>query len=389
MTTPLLPGARLGVVGGGQLGRMFTWAAQRMGYRVTVLTPDPDSPAGLVADEVLPGALDDPEALERLARDVDAVTFEFENVDVDALGGAESRCPLRPGRHLLEVARDRRLEKATFARLGLPLPALAVIECEGDLRGARERVNTDAVLKTALSGYDGKGQRRVRPSDDLAAAWSDLGRVPCVLEAHVSFEAEISVVGARGLDGELALYEPVWNAHADHVLDVSVVPAPVSPKVAAEARRIAASLLEELDVVGVLCTELFLLPDDRLVVNEMAPRPHNSGHLTIEGHACSQFEQQVRALCGLPLGSCDRVAPAAAMANLLGDLWSGGEPDWSAAHGIPGARVHLYGKREPRAKRKMGHITATGATPAEAEERVRRARELLVAGRTAAAGTSR
>lgn len=377
MSAPILPGATLGVVGGGQLGRMFVAAAHRMGYRVAVLTPEPDGPAAQVADHVVHGRLDDPDAVRALARRAAVVTVELEDVDVPALATVEPHGLLRPGLGLLGVARDRRREKETFARLGLPLPAVARVEHEADLAAALRRVGGPAILKTALSGYDGRGQRRIATAEELARAWSELGRRPCVLEAVVPFAAEVSVVGARGHDGALALYEPFQNAHADHVLDVSVAPAALPPRVAAEAQAIARALLEGLDVVGVLCVELFLLPDDRLLVNEIAPRPHNSGHLTIEGHATSQFEQQVRAACGLPLGSCERVVPAVAMANLLGALWEPTTPDWSAALATPGVSLHLYGKVAAARGRKMGHVTAEGPDAREAERRVRRAREQL------------
>lgn len=377
MSQVLLPGATLAVLGGGQLGRMFTEAARRLGYRVHVLDPNPEGPAAQLADEVVVGGLDDPEAVERLARGADVVTLEFENVSDGALEAATAHAPLRPGLSLLHAARDRRRERATFERLGLPQHAHAILEAEADLEPARRRVPGPGVLKTALSGYDGKGQVRVERPEDLADAWAELKRVPCVLESRVEFVAEVSVVGVRGLGGETALYEPVLNHHENHILDVSVVPAPVPGAVADDAREIARKLLEGLDVVGVLCVELFLREDGGLLLNEIAPRPHNSGHLTIEAHASSQFEQQVRAISGLPLGSTERRVPAAAMANLLGDLWNDGEPDWRAALAVPGAALHLYGKVDPRPGRKMGHITATAPTAAEAEERVRRARAAL------------
>ena len=377
MSEPILPGASIGVVGGGQLGRMFAASARRMGYSVLALTPDARDPAAQWADGIVEGALDDPDAIERLARQVESLTLEFENVDIRALAAAEGLAPLRPGLRLLELARDRRLEKTGLAKLGLPVADFAVIESDADLAPAAARVGMPAVLKTALSGYDGKGQRRVEASSQLEEAWDGLGRRPAVLERRVSFVAEISVIAARGHDGEVALYDPIWNDHVDHVLDVSIAPAPVTAEVAAEAARIARTILQGLDVVGVLCVELFLLEDGRLLVNEIAPRPHNSGHLTIEGHACSQFEQQVRAACALPLGSSERTVDAVAMANILGQHLAPGPPNWEAALAVPGVRLHLYGKAEARPGRKMGHLTAVASTPEQAAQRARLARARL------------
>ncbi len=378
MTVPIQPGATLGIVGGGQLGRMFVAAAHRMGYRVCVLCPSPEEPAGQVADELVRGELADGDAVAKLASMTDVITLEFENVNVDALARAEGHAWLRPGLSLLEVARDRRREKRTFASLGLPLPRFAVIESEEDCERTGADFPMPAVLKTALAGYDGKGQRRIESPEALGAAWKELGQVPTVLEAFVPFVGELSVVGVRGHDGEIALYEPCHNTHVDHVLDLSLAPAPLSPEVTREAEEITRALLEGLDVTGVLCVELFLLEDGRLLVNEIAPRPHNSGHLTIEGHATSQFEQQVRAACGLPLGSTRRVVPSVAMCNLLGDLWQAGPPNWPGALAVPGANLHLYGKSEARPGRKMGHITAVGADPEEARSRALEARARLL-----------
>jgi 5-(carboxyamino)imidazole ribonucleotide synthase len=376
---PILPGAEIGVLGGGQLGRMFTMSAARLGYRVAVLAPDDDTPAGQVACREIRAPYDDLDAVERFARSVSVVTFEFENVPRETGEAAARFAPVRPAGSLLATTQDRIREKAALRRLGLPLPANAAIETEADLAAAVAAIRGPCVLKTAAWGYDGKGQRRLASAADAPQAWREMGSPRAVLEAFVPFRSELSVVGARGLDGAIALYEPFANRHVDHVLDVTVCPAAVPAATRAAALDIARTVLEELDVVGVLTVEMFVLDDGGLLVNELAPRPHNSGHVTLDAHACGQFEQQVRAVCGLPLGDTDRIAPAAAMANLLGDAWAGGTPDWAAALAEPGVRLHLYGKADARPGRKMGHLTAFGRDAADAERRVRAARTRLTA----------
>jgi len=377
MSGPILPGAVLGVLGGGQLGRMFTLAARRMGYRIDVFAPEDDTPAGQIAYREIRADYDDLDAVERFARAVDVVTFEFENVPSRTAEAAARHAPVRPAGSLLHLTQDRGREKEGLRKLGLPTAPFAHVSGPAALATAAAAVGFPAVLKTCAWGYDGHGQRRVEDLAQLEQAWKALGQVPCVLEGFVPFAAELSVVGARGLDGAIALYDPVLNRHSRHVLDVSLCPAPVPEAVRRAAGEIARTVLDGLEVVGVLCVELFLLDDGALLVNELAPRPHNSGHLTIDACACSQFEQQVRAVCGLPLGSSERSVPAAAMANLLGDLWQAGTPDWAAALTDPHVRLHLYGKDEPRPGRKMGHLTATGATLAECERRVTAARAAL------------
>ena len=376
---PLLPGATLGVLGGGQLGRMFAQAARRMGYEAAVFTPEDDSPAGQVATRVERADYDDLEAVARFAASVDVVTFEFENVPSATAEAAARHAPVRPSGELLHTTQDRLREKRALDGRGIPVARFAEISTADDLVAAAETVPGAGVLKTASWGYDGKGQRRVAGADELAAAWAELGSQPAVLEGLVPFEREVSVVGARGVDGQVALYAPFENDHSNHILDVTLWPARLDDATRARALELGRAVLEGLDVVGVLCIEMFVLPDGELVVNELAPRPHNSGHLTIEGHAASQFEQQVRAVAGLPLGAVEPQRPAAAMANLLGDLWADGEPAWDAALAVPGVRLHLYGKRAARAGRKMGHLTATADSLEEAEARVRRAREALTA----------
>ncbi len=377
MSSALPPGAVLGVLGGGQLGRMFTLAARRMGYAVSVFAPEDDTPAGQIAYREVHAPYEDLDAVERFAREVAVVTFEFENVPAATAQAAARHAPVRPSGRLLHLTQDRIREKRELTAHGLPVAPFAVLRSAADLDAAAAGVGFPAVLKTASWGYDGHGQRLVAGVEELEPAWRALGEVPAVLERFVPFAAELSVVGARGLDGTVALYEPVLNRHRDHVLDLTLCPAPVSSRVRAEALAIARQTLERFDVVGVLCVELFLLADGALLVNELAPRPHNSGHLTLDAHVCCQFEQQVRAVCGLPLGSTERKVPAAAMVNLLGDCWSEGAPDFAAALADPGVRLHLYGKREARPGRKMGHLTVTDATPENAERRALAARAAL------------
>ncbi len=377
MTAPILPGATLGMLGGGQLGRMFALAAKAMGYRVAVLVPEHDSPTAQVADIAHEAAYDDVEAVERFASGVSVVTYEFENVPSAAVEAAQRHAPVRPGRELLHAVQERSREKEALAGLGLPVAPFAVIDSEADVPHAGTQVGFPSILKTAAWGYDGKGQRRVTSPEDLASAFDELGSVRTVLEREISFVAEASVIGARGVDGGIAVYEPFLNHHANHILDVTVVPAGLAPGTRAAAEDAVRTILEGFEVVGLLCVELFVLEDGSVLVNEVAPRPHNSGHVTIDAHATNQFAQQVRAVCGLPLGSTDLVVPAAAMANLLGDLWRDGEPDWAAALGTPATALHLYGKAEPRTGRKMGHVTASGADPSEAEARARSARNAL------------
>jgi 5-(carboxyamino)imidazole ribonucleotide synthase len=373
----LPPGSTLGVFGGGQLGRMFGIAARQLGYRFAVFSDDVDGPAAQVADWSVTGAYDDEAAVEDFARRVDAVTFEFENVPAIAGKAAARHVPVRPDGSLLHTVQDRLREKQGLVGLGLRVAPFASITSDEELAEAAAAIPGPGVLKTSSFGYDGKGQVRVASAADLPAAWESLGRVPAVLEELVPFTEEVSVVAARGVAGEVSVYEPFSNEHVNHILDVTVCPAQLDTHVDAEIQRIASRVLEGFDVVGVLCIELFLLEGGGVLVNEIAPRPHNSGHLTVDAHLCSQFENQVRAVAGLPLGSGARTGPPAAMANLLGDIWEGGEPDWAAALALPGVSLHLYGKAAPRPGRKMGHLTATAETAELAALRVRAAREAL------------
>jgi 5-(carboxyamino)imidazole ribonucleotide synthase len=376
VTSPILPGATIGVLGSGQLGRMLAIAARRMGYRVHTYSPEADTPTGQVADREVVGAYNDLAAVHAFAREVDVLTFEFENVSTTAVETAAELVPVRPRGTVLYTTQNRLREKIWLDQHGFPVAPSVPIRSTADLDDGLQAVGYPAVLKTAGFGYDGKGQSLIARPEDAAPALAALGGQAAILEAFVDFEREVSVVAARGLDGAFAHYGVVQNEHARHILDVTVAPASVPQVVAEEAETIARGILEALDVVGVLCVELFLTRDERLLVNELAPRPHNSGHFTFDACVTSQFEQQLRAVCGLPLGSTEQLRPAA-MANLLGDLWEQGEPDWAAACAFPDVKLHLYGKRDPRPGRKMGHLTALAATAREAERLVIAARAAL------------
>jgi 5-(carboxyamino)imidazole ribonucleotide synthase len=375
----ILPGATVGVLGSGQLGRMFAIAARRMGYRVHTFSPDYDTPTGQVADKEVAAAYDDLDAVRDFARGVAVVTFEFENVPAATAETAAQHAEVRPAGTVLHTTQNRLREKGFLARAGFPVAPFAPVRSAEELESALAEIGCPAVLKTADWGYDGKGQAKIGRPEEADSAWKSLGiggTREAILEAFVDFEREVSVVAARGLDGSFAAFGLFANDHRNHILDVTVCPAPVSPKVEREAVEIARGILEGLDVVGVLCVEMFLTRDGRLLVNELAPRPHNSGHLTFDACVTSQFEQQLRAICGLPLGSAELLRPAA-MANLLGDLWSAGEPNWAAACRFPEVKLHLYGKAAARPGRKMGHLTALASTPEEARRIVLAAREAL------------
>ena len=383
MSAPILPGASLGVLGSGQLGRMFAIAARRMGYRVHVYSPDRDTPTGQVADVEVAAPYDDLDAIRAFAQGVDALTFEFENVPAATAAAAAEHTLVRPSGHVLHVTQQRAREKSFVASLGLPVTPFVLVDDEVALDAAVARLGVPAVLKSARFGYDGKGQVKIARTGDAREAWRALGGQPCVLEQFIDFQREVSVVAARGADGAVVDYGVVENRHARHILDVTVAPADVPEPVRRQASELAHAVLEGLDVVGVLCVEFFLAHDGRLLINELAPRPHNSGHFTFDANVTSQFEQQVRAMCGLPLGSTRQLCPSV-MVNLLGDLWGDGEPDWAALCGFPDVKLHLYGKTEARPGRKMGHATALAPTREAALELALRARGALVAGRAAA-----
>lgn len=386
---PLLPGASradgrpitLGVMGGGQLGRMFVQAAQSLGFRTVVLDPDAGSPAGAVAHEHLQADYLDEGALLRLAAACDAITTEFENVPAEALRRLAQHRPVAPGGDAVAVCQDRLAEKAHFGRVGVPCAPHARIASEQELAAVPATL-LPGILKTARMGYDGKGQVRVADRAALRAAWDELKQVPCVLEQRLPLAFELSLIVARGHDGQVVQYPLQQNLHRDGVLAVTTVPAPTAtPALQAEAAQAAERIVSGLGYVGVLCIEFFVLDDGRLLANEMAPRPHNSGHYSLDACDVSQFELQARAMAGLPLVT-PRLHSPTRMLNLLGDLWFDGEgrlrdPDWAAVLALPGAHLHLYGKHEARRGRKMGHLNITGATPEAVTDTANRAAALL------------
>ncbi len=400
----ILPGSTIGVLGSGQLGRMLALAARRSGYNIHVFSPEANSPTGQVANREFVAAYDDLDAVRQFAQSVDVVTYEFENVPLATAEACAAIVPLRPGAQALRVAQNRLREKTFFANNGLPTVPFAEVHSLADLRAGLMEIGCPAVLKTAVSGYDGKGQIKINHPDEAAEAWQSVGEVDCILEGWIEFEREVSMVAARDVNGRIAHYNLIENAHHNHILDVSVAPANVPPQVLAQAEAMVQTVLTALDVVGVLCVEFFLCEDGQLLLNEIAPRPHNSGHLTIEACVTSQFEQQLRTVCGLPVGDTTYLR-SAAMANLLGDLWdfqrkgakgqkeqrkksarnlrqsaksADKSPDWTAVLTDPHLKLHLYGKKSARPGRKMGHLTALADSVTEAEKIVRGARGRLV-----------
>jgi 5-(carboxyamino)imidazole ribonucleotide synthase len=355
----IAPGATLGLLGGGQLGRMFAQAALRMGYRVVMLDPDAEAPAAQLTRHLL-AAYDDEAALAELARSCAAVTTEFENPPAQALSWLAQRLPVRPSASAVAIAQDRSKEKTFLRDSGFPVAPFVVVRSAADLDTLSAAFKFPALLKTSRFGYDGKGQARIEDRAQARAVFERWNAVECVLEELVPLQREISVVLARGADGATACFPVSENAHRNGILDVTIAPARVSTQLVQSAQNLALGIAQKLDYVGVLAVEMFVLPGEVLLINELAPRPHNSGHYTIDACVTDQFEQQVRALCALPLGSTDLLRPAV-MVNLLGDVWQNGAPDWSCVLRHPQAKLHLYGKREARAGRKMGHVTVTGA----------------------------
>ena len=376
MSRAVLPGSTIGVLGSGQLGRMFTIAARRLGYRVHVFSPDDDTPTGQVADVEIQASYDDLDAVAKFAQQVQVVTFEFENVPVQTINAVDRFTCIHPAGHVLHTTQQRIREKSFLQSAGIPVTPFRAISSMDELKSVRND-EFPAVLKTAAWGYDGKGQAKIQSPGELEPAWAALNCNEAVLERFVDFDCELSIVAARGHDGAVAFYGPIANTHRNHILDLSVTPSALPPGIAKEAIEIARTILAKLEVIGVLCVEFFLTTGGRLLVNELAPRPHNSGHLTIDAHTTCQFEQQVRAVCGMPLGAATQLRPAA-MVNLLGDLWQNGDPNWSEALAMDGVKLHLYGKREARVGRKMGHLTVLADSPAEAAERALKARLALV-----------
>ena len=378
MNKIILPNSTIGVFGSGQLGRMFAIEARKMGYRVHTFSPGNDTPTGHISDWETSAEYDDLDAVREFAKSVDVITYEFENVPSKTIEAASEFTQVHPKGEVLHTTQNRLREKTFLSENGFPIADFRHIKTIEDLYHAVEEIGTPCVLKTAGFGYDGKGQSKVKSNADIETAFGNLNGSESVLEAFIDFEKEVSVVAARDSAGNFAHYGVIENDHVNHILDVSFAPAKVGEKVQKEAIEIARGIAEKFEYVGTLCVEFFLTKDEKLIVNEIAPRPHNSGHLTF-GTSCvtSQFEQQLRAVCGLPLGSTEFLKPVA-MANLLGDLWQKDEPDWKRVLENKNVKLHLYGKKEARPGRKMGHLTAIGETSNEACEAVSSARSFLL-----------
>jgi 5-(carboxyamino)imidazole ribonucleotide synthase len=370
------PGSLLAILGGGQLGRMTAMAARTMGYRVRVMDPEPQCPASFVADETIVGRWDDVDAARRLATDADVVTLEIEQIGIDALRVVESLAPLRPGVEPIRIIQDKTLQKPWLAQNGFPVGPFRVARSEAELREAIAALGGDVFVKAGRGGYDGRGQARASLGTDFGQLWHELGKRPVVVEQALDLEYEISVMAARNPSGDVRTFPAARNHHENQILAWSVLPAGVSAELEGRAEALAADLIAKLDMVGLLCAEIFITRSRDIFINELAPRPHNSYHQSERGCATSQFEQLVRAVCNLPLGSTELIAPCA-IANLLGDLWLKGEPNFSAALEVPGVRLHLYEKHTPRAGRKMGHLSSVGKTADEALERVLEAKRVL------------
>lgn len=368
------PGSSIGIFGSGQLGKMTAIAAKHMGYRVHIFSPSNDSPAGQVADLELQADYTDLQAVENFAKNVDVITLEFENVPTEALDAAANYTPVHPGANTLSKTQNRGLEKQLLVELEIPTCKFQVVTSLEELVTASNEL-MPAILKTTTDGYDGKGQAVIRSQSDVEQAWNSLNTNEAILEEFIDYDFEFSVIGARSSSGQFAAYPPIRNMHENQILDISIVPSGIASDVSDKATTIVGQIMERLDTIGMLCVEFFYR-DGEILVNEMAPRPHNSGHLTIEATATSQFEQQVRAVCGLPLGSTRLTSPAA-MANLLGDHWQNGVPNWAQALAMPDVKLHLYCKDEPKPKRKMGHLTAIASSADEASKSVIAARTAL------------
>jgi 5-(carboxyamino)imidazole ribonucleotide synthase len=375
---PIAPGAWLGLLGGGQLGRMFCMAAQSLGYKVCVLDPSHDSPAGAVADDQLRADYLDPQALTELARRCRAATTEFENVPAAALAFLAGHSAVSPDAESVGIAQDRIAEKRFLASCGIEVAPHAAITQVDDIDRTAGAL-LPGILKSARLGYDGKGQWQVSTPDEVRAAWEAMGGVPCILEQKLTIALELSVVVARSRDGASSTFSVAENAHRGGILAVSVVPARIDDALARQARDAALAIAARMSYVGVLCVEFFVV-DGRLLANEIAPRPHNTGHYTIDACVSSQFDQQARIMAGQPLGDTGLLAPAV-MLNVLGDVWFDGErrrePNWSAVLAVPGAKLHLYGKSEARRGRKMGHVTCIGISRDEALARAMKVADVL------------
>ena len=376
MERPLFPGGTIGILGGGQLGRMSALAARRLGYKVRTFDPSASACAAGVADEHITAEWNDTAALQRFASGCGRITLEFENIPPASVEFLAKSVPCHPSANVLAICQNRRREKEFLRASGIPCANFAVVSSLIELQAAVKSIGFPCVLKTADFGYDGKGQVKLPTAEaDLKAAWEKIGATGGVLEGWVPFQMEISVLVARTVDGRTAVYDPAENIHRNHILHLSISPARISESTSKEAKDLAVSIAEKINLVGLLAVEMFV-KEGRIIVNELAPRPHNSGHQTFDAHQTSQFEQHIRAVCGLPLGGTKPLAPSA-MVNLLGDLWRGGqEPDWTKVLSEPSAKLHLYDKGKAAPGRKMGHITVTAST---LEEAIRRAEALHAA----------
>tara|TARA_B100000029_G_scaffold515076_1_gene620408 strand:- start:19149 stop:20288 length:1140 start_codon:yes stop_codon:yes gene_type:complete len=376
MTCPILPGSTIGIFGSGQLGRMIAISARQMGYNIHTFSPDTTSPTGQLADQEFVSAYNDIDAIRNFATNTDIITFEFENIPVNCLKAASEITPVHPHEGVLYTTQHRLREKLFLEKNGFPIAPFRHIKNWNQLNNAIDELGIPAVLKTAGFGYDGKGQKRIESRKDLASAWKSMGGQEAVLEKFINFKLELSVVAATSITGEFVNYGTIQNKHTNHILDISSAPADIPSAVEISAINLTRDVFTKLDFIGVACVEYFLDSEDNLVINEIAPRVHNSGHFSLDACNTSQFEQHVRAICGLPLGSTVQPRPAA-MLNLLGNLWEKQEPDWINILTIPEIKLHLYGKKEPRAGRKMGHLTALGDTQNQAMHRILEAKEKL------------
>ena len=377
----VLPGGLLAILGGGQLGRMTAMAARTMGYRVRVMDPEPACPASFIADETIVGRWDDVAAARRLATGADAVTLEIEQIGVDALSAVAQIAPLRPGVEPIRIIQDKTLQKTWLADKGFPVGPFRVTHSEAELHEAVAALGGRVFLKIGRGGYDGRGQARIgldapATEEAITAAWQSIGAHAAVVEQALDLECEISVMAARNPSGEVRSFPAARNHHENQILAWSVLPAGVPPLLELKAEALAAAIIEQLGLEGMLCVEIFVTRQGELLVNELAPRPHNSYHQSERGCVTSQFEQAVRTTCNLPLGDTSLITPAA-IVNLLGDVWLDGVPNFAAALAVPGVRLHLYEKHTPRAGRKMGHLSATGSTADEALDRVLDAKRRL------------
>jgi 5-(carboxyamino)imidazole ribonucleotide synthase len=369
------PGSTIGILGGGQLGRMTGMAARSMGYELHVLDPDPECPARVVAGRLITARFDDADAAAELASECDVVTLEIEQIHKRSLEAVEAVAPLRPKAEVVFAIQDRLRQRSWLDRHGFPVGPYRQVATADECAAAVEALGY-SICKAPMGGYDGRGQVRVGTADEARAAWAALGSGRCIVEQFLDLDLELSVLVARREDGASAVYPPAVNHHVAGVLDWSICPGPLAPAIAAHAQQVGRAIADTMGVVGLIACELFLTRDGRLLVNELAPRPHNTYHHTERGCSTGQFEQLVRAVCGLPLGSVEAITPAA-IANLLGDLWTGGTPHYAAALEVPDVRLHLYGKTSARPGRKMGHLSAVAETTDAALQRVLSAREAM------------